>query len=238
MIPKKIHYCWFGGKELPKDIKKNINSWKKYCPDYEIIEWNEKNYDVSKNEYVKLTYNNKKFAFLSDYVRLDVIYNEGGIYLDTDVELIKNLDDILDCEGYIGMEEIGTVNTGQGFGAVKNHPFIKENKLYYENNNFIDSNGKFKKVICVKITTDILIKHGLLKENKIQEVANMKVFPVEYFCPLKLGTNKLTITKNTYSIHHFASSWKSNNIFFRKIGYYLIPIKKIIKKIIKKNLLS
>ena len=159
MIPKNIHYCWFGGNPLPEEARKCIDSWKKYCPDYEIIEWNESNYDLNKNEYVKYTYENKKFAFLTDYVRLDIIYNEGGIYLDTDVELLKNLDNLLDCDGYIGMEQIGTVNTGQGFGAIKGHPFIKENKEYYENNNFI-VNGEFKQVICVKITTNILESKG------------------------------------------------------------------------------
>ena len=234
MIPKKIHYCWFGGNPLPEEAKKCINSWKKYCPDYEIIEWNESNYDLNKNEYVKYTYENKKYAFLTDYVRLDVVYNEGGIYLDTDVELLKSLDDLLNCEGYIGMEEVGTINTGQGFGAIKNHPFVKENKEFYESYNFLDDNGNFKKVICVPVTTKILENKGLIKENKIQDVYNMKIYPIEYFCPKVLGTNKIKITNNTYSIHHFESSWKSNNRFMRKIGYYLIPIKIIIKKLIKK----
>lgn len=231
MIPKKIHYCWFGGNPLPDDAKKCIESWKKHCPDYEIIQWDESNYDLNKNGYVKYAYENKKYAFLTDYARLDIIYNEGGIYLDTDVELLKSLDDLLDCEGYIGMEQIGTVNTGQGFGAVKNHPFVKENKEYYENNNFIDENGNFKQVICVKITTDILNKKGLKKENVLQKIYNMNIYPVEYFCPLKMGTNKLNITKNTYSIHHFNASWYTGNKIVKKIKYYLIPLKQFIKKV-------
>lgn len=230
MIPKKIHYIWFGGKPLPKEVKKCINSWKKYCPDYEIIEWNESNYDLEKNEYVKKAYEQKKYAFLADYVRLDVIYEHGGIYLDTDVELIKNLDNLLENDGYIGMEEIGTINTGQGFGAKKHHPFIKENKEYYEKNKFWDSNGNFEKVICVEITTKLLKAHGLKEINKMQKIANMKIFPVEYFCPIVMGTNKLKITKNTYSIHHFAATWKSNNKLIRKLGYYSIPLKRKIKK--------
>lgn len=231
MIPKKIHYCWFGKKPLPPEALKCINSWKKFCPDYEIIEWNESNYDINKNEYVKYTYENKKYAFLSDYVRLDIIYNEGGIYLDTDVELLKSLDDLLCNDGYIGMEQVGTINTGQGFGAIKHHPFVKENMNFYENTKFIDENGNFIKNICVPITTEILAKKGLKKENVIQHVYDMKVFPVEYFCPKVMGTNKIIITNNTYSIHHFESSWKSQNRLLRKIGYYLIPIKQIIKKI-------
>lgn len=234
MIPKKIHYCWFGRNPLPKEAIKCIESWKKYCPDFEIIEWNENNYDLNKNEYVKFTYENKKYAFLTDYVRLDIIYNEGGIYLDTDVELLKPLDDLLDCNGYIGMEQVGTINTGQGFGAVKHHPFVKANKEYYEKCIFLDENGEFIKQICVPISTEILLKKGLRKENVVQNVFGMKIYPVEYFCPKILGTNKIRITKNTYSIHHFESSWKSNNRFLRKVGYYLIPLKQIIKRIIKR----
>ena len=234
MIPKKIHYCWFGGNPLPKEAIKCIESWKKFCPDYEIIEWNESNYDLNKNEYVKFTYENKKFAFLSDYVRLDIIYNEGGIYLDTDVELLKSLDDLLEHDGYIGMEQVGTINTGQGFGAIKGHPFVKANKEFYEHCKFKDEYGEFIRNICVPITTNILKEKGLRDVNEIQDVYSMKIFPVEYFCPKVIGTNKIIITKNTYSIHHFESSWKSNSRFFRKIGYYLIPLKQKIKKYLKK----
>ena len=232
MIPKKIHYCWFGGNPLDEKAKKCIESWKKYCPDYEIIEWNEKNYNIDKNKYVKYTYENKYYAFLTDYVRLDIIYNEGGIYLDTDVELLKKLDDLLNCDGYIGMEQIGTINTGQGFGAKKGHPFIKENKSYYEIHNFFDEKGNFKKEICVNITTNILRKKGLKKENAIQNVYDMIIYPVDYFCPLKVGTNKLNITNNTYSIHHFSASWYTGNKFIRRIKYRLIPVKQFIKKVI------
>lgn len=235
MIPKKIYYCWFGRNELPIEVKKCIESWKKHCPDYEIVECNEDNYDINKNEYVKYTYANKKYAFLTDYVRLDIIYNNGGIYLDTDVELVKPLDDLLETSGYIGMEQVGTVNTGQGFGAIKKHPFIKENKEFYENYDFLDKNGKFKKVICVSVTTKILERHGLKKENKKQQVFDMDVYPVEYFCPKIMGTNRIVITQNTYSIHHFDSTWKSNNKIIRKIGYYLIPLKILIKRIIKND---
>ena len=234
MIPKVINYCWFGKKDKPKEVIKCINSWKKLCPEYEIVEWNESNYDLEKNDYVKYTYNNEKWAFLSDYVRLDVIYENGGIYLDTDVELLKPLDKLLDSDGYIGMEEIGTINTGQGFGATKKHPFIKENKEFYEKYCVCDENGKFNKVICVDVSTQIMKKYGLKEENSYQKVYEMDVYPTEYFCPKKMGTNKITITDNTYSIHHFDSSWKSSNKIVRKVGYYLIPIKQFIKKLIKK----
>lgn len=233
MIPKVIHYCWFGGNELPKEAKKCIDSWKKYCPDYEIIEWNESNYDLNKNDYVKYCYENKKWAFLTDYVRLDIIYENGGIYLDTDVELVKSLDDLLNNKCYIGMEQVGTVNTGQGFGATAHNSFVKENKEYYEQNEFLNDDGSFKREICVPITTGILIKRGLQPKDVIQRLNDVTVYPIEYFCPKELGTNKINITKNTYSIHHFESSWKSNNRILRKIGYYLIPIKQMIKRVLK-----
>lgn len=237
MIPKKIHYCWFGGNPLPKEAKKCIESWKKYCPDYEIIEWNESNYDLNKNEYVKKAYEQKKYAFLTDYIRLDVIYEQGGIYLDTDVELIRNLDDLIENECYVGMEQPGRIATGLGFGAKKNHPFIKENKEYYENNTFWDEQGKFKKVICVEITTGILEKYGLKNTEELQFIKNpnVTVYPPEYLCPLKMGTNRLTITKNTYSIHHYDGSWKSNSKIIRKLNYYSIPLKQKIKSVIKQG---
>lgn len=237
MIPKKIHYCWFGGKKLPKEVLKCIESWKKYCPDYEIIEWNESNYDINKNDYVKEAYKNKKWAFLTDYVRLDIIYNYGGIYLDTDVELIKKIDDLLVNDAFMGTEQIGKVATGLGFGAIKHHPFIKENKEYYENGFFVDEHGKVKFSICVSITTNLLKKHGFEKKDVIQVLpdANIIIYPVEYFCPLKMGTNKLTITNKTYSIHHYDGTWQSDNKIFRKIKYYLIPLKQFLKKVVKKN---
>ncbi len=231
MIPKKIHYCWFGEKELPKEAKKCIESWKKYCPDYEIIEWNESNYDLNKNEYVKNAYKSKKYAFLTDYVRLDIIHEEGGIYLDTDVEVIKSFDNLLTNKVFFGMEEPGRVATGLGFGAEKNNEIIRENKNYYEDNDFVDEEGNFKKVICVEITSNILRKYGLQNSDSLQEFHGVKVYPTEYFCPKKMGTNKIKKTNNTHSIHHYEASWKSNNKLLRKIGYYLIIPKKIIKRL-------
>ena len=235
MIPKKIHYCWFGGNPLPNEAKKCIESWKKYCPDYQIIEWNENNYDLSKNDYVKYTYENKKYAFLTDYVRLDIIYNEGGIYLDTDVELLKPLDDLLESSCFMGMEQPGMIATGLGFGAQKKNDFIKENKEYYEKEPFLDKSGNWIKTTCVKITTNLLVKKGLRKENKLQNITGIKILPVDYLCPLKLGTNKLTITENTYSIHHYTASWKSKYTIIRKISYRLIPVKQFIRKLIRRS---
>lgn len=232
MIPKRIHYCWFGGNPLPDDVKRYIESWKKYCPDYEIVQWNESNYDVHKNPYVEQCYNNKKWSFLTDYARLDVVYQQGGIYLDADVELIRSLDSLLENNCYMGMEQVGTVNTGLGFGAVARHPFLEENMKPYESESFIQEDGTFKPPICVKITTALMKEHGLVKENKIQHFCDVTVYPTEYFCPLKMGTNKLTITENTYSIHHYAASWYTGNALVRKIKYYLIPVKIFVKRYI------
>lgn len=232
MIPKKIHYCWFGGEPFPTDIKKYIDSWKKYCPDYEIIQWNESNYNVHKNLYVESAYESEKWAFLTDYARLDIIYHEGGIYLDTDVELIKSLDKLLYDSCYMGMEQIGTVNTGLGFGAEAGCKFLYENMKLYENKTEFMKNGKFMPPICVRLTTKLLSKKGMQKINEIQNIGEVKIYPTDYFCPLKMGTNKLYITDNTVSIHHYSASWYKGNYAIRKFKYYLIPVKIFIKKYI------
>lgn len=241
MIEKKIHYCWFGGKELPELAKKCIASWKKYCPDYEIIEWNENNYDLCKNEYVKYTYEHKLYAFLTDYVRLDVVYEEGGIYLDTDVELLKPIDDLLSCKAFMGMEAVGQINTGLIFGAIRNHPFIKENKLYYEEQLFLDEQENFKRVNCVSITTRLLRKYKFEDKNEIQKLKDIIVYPTEYFCPLDYASNILNITKNTYSIHWYSGAWlntkdkikqKCGRIIYGIVGkkkYYQIK-RKLLKR--------
>jgi len=230
MIPRKIHYCWFGGNPLPDEAKQYIAGWKQLCPDYEIIRWDESNYDLNKNKYVKEAYRNKKWAFLTDYVRLDVVYEHGGIYLDTDVELIRNLDELLENSCYMGMEQIGTVATGLGFGSEAGHPFVKNNKEYYESTNFVGKNGVFCPEICVKITTNLLREKGLVSENRVQNVSGVTVYPVDYFAPLVMGTNKVTITPNTYSIHHYSASWYTGNAWVRKIKYKMIPVKIFVKR--------
>lgn len=232
MIPKIIHYCWFGGKELPKEVQKCINSWKKFCPDYKIIRWDESNYDVYKNPYTRYCFENKKWAFLSDYARLDIVYSHGGIYLDTDVEIIKSWDPLLKNECFLGMEQPGCINTGLGFGAKKGNNYIKENKEYYEITPFLKKNNKWIKTTCVKITSKLLVNEGLTAENKTQTIKNIVIYPTNFFCPKVIGTNKINITDNTYSIHHYDASWKSNSKILRRISYFLIPIKSTIKKII------
>ncbi|CYW30854.1 glycosyltransferase family 32 protein [Streptococcus suis] len=222
MIPKVIHYCWFGGNPLPESVKKCIESWKKYCPEYEIIEWNDSNYDVAKNDYLRKMYSQRKYAFVSDFARLDIIYHYGGIYLDTDVELIKNLDSLLFQECYMGCELPGEVNTGLGFGAQKGHEFLLENLSAYLNE---EADGK----TCVEVTTALLKKRGLNANQEIQEIESVIVYPSEYFCPLNMGTNKLLITDATYSIHHYDSSWYGSGVR-ATIKKRLIPFKVMLKR--------
>lgn len=205
-IPKVINYCWFGGNELPEKAKKCIESWKKYCPDYEIVEWNEKNYDINKYEFTKKAYEEKKWAFVTDVARLDIIYNNGGIYFDTDVELIKNIDELLIYECFLGFESKEYINTGLGFGAIKGCELIKANLDMYEQIHFPKDN-KAGKVSCPIITSKVLKKYGFNLNGKTQEKNGIKLFSPEYFCPLDYETKKLKITNNTYSIHWYEASW-------------------------------
>lgn len=206
MIPKTIHYCWFGGNPLPRSAKKCINSWQKQCPDYQIIEWNERNFDVNCNAYCSAMYAQKKWAFLSDYARLKIIYEYGGVYLDTDVELIRSLDRVINNNAFMGLETTETVATGLGFGAEKGCSFVKENMLEYEN--FADLSNP---IPCPEITTKLLDKYGLDRQsNQIQRLAGITIYPVEYFCPKHTHTGIVTITPKTISIHHFDGSWNTD----------------------------
>lgn len=207
MIPKKIHYCWFGGNPLPQLAKECISSWKKFCPDYEIIEWNEDNYDIGCCTYVREAYMAKKWAFVSDYVRLDVVYRYGGIYLDTDVELIKNLDQLLKFRCFLGAEEIGIINTGLGFGAEAKNKCIELMLKEYNNSHFKISESLYDLTSCPKRNTAPFIKLGFTSENRIQKIEEAIIYPPEYFCPMDYRTGIITITDETRSIHHYTASW-------------------------------
>jgi hypothetical protein len=202
-IPKVIHYCWFGGNPLPKSAEKCIKSWQKYCPDYEIKRWDESNFDVTCNEYCKFCYENKKWAFLTDYIRLKVVYDNGGVYLDTDVELLKPLDKLLENGAYMGFENETEIATGLGFAGEAGHPFIGENMRYYEELSDLSHLRP-----CPQITTELLIPYGLKEDDgTIQNVAGINIYPPEYLCPKNERTGLTEKTKNTYSIHHFDASW-------------------------------
>lgn len=216
MIPKIIHYCWVGNAPKPKSVLYCIESWKKFCPDYEIREWNESNYDFTKNKYMKQAYEAKKWGFVPDYARLDIIYEYGGIYLDTDVEIIRSFDELLDQEAFMGFEETGEktyyVNCGQGFGAVPHHEIIKKARDLYEHVSFYKEDGTLNMLASPHYTTQTLRQFGLVQKNYQQDLKKIKIYPTDFFCPKNFRTGKLIITQNTFSIHHFTASWLEDKI--------------------------
>lgn len=212
MIPKKIHYCWIGGNPLPKSAKKCIASWKKYCPDYEIIEWNESNYDFTKNQYMREALEAKKWGFVPDYARLDIIYKHGGIYLDTDVEIIKSFDSLLENKGFAGFESKEYVALGLGFGAEAGNPVIKALLDSYDDLHFINKDGSLNMVPSPQLNTVTLANIGLVRNGEKQLINDsFTIFPPEYFCPKSFYDGVIRRTKKTYSIHHFDASWFDND---------------------------
>lgn len=242
MIPKTIHYCWFGHNPKPKLAEKCIRSWKRYCPDYEIIEWNEENFDISSAPlYVRQAFEAKKWAFVTDYVRLDIVYRHGGIYLDTDVELIKPLDPLLQNKAYFGLESPHHINTGLGFGAEKGILVLKEMLATYQAIPFLLSDGGFDETPCPDRNTEALLPYGFIPKNEEQLLdGRIHVYPTEYFCPLNYYTREMNRTETTYSIHWYAASWLSEEELRAdlKKGKQILKNKrrarsrKIIKKII------
>ena len=232
MIPKKIHYCWFGGKPLSPSAKKYMKTWKKYCPDYEIIEWNEDNFNVKQNQYCKEAYEAKKWAFVSDYARFWILYKYGGIYFDTDVEIIKPLDEIIEkgpfmgCESCFEDKKLGvnsiTVAPGLGLGANPGLSIYKEILDLYDTLHFKNYDGSLNLKTVVKYNTEILLKYGLKNINQIQKCAGIYIYPKEYFCPQSFETGLIEITKNTYTIHHFDGSWLNNNAKIKQKIRYLL----------------
>ncbi len=206
MIPKKIHYCWFGRNPLPDLAKKCIESWKKYCPDYEIIEWNENNFDINYCDYVKEAYETKKWAFVADVARLYVLVNYGGIYMDTDMELIGIIDNLLDCEAFSGFESNSAIAAGI-MGCKKENLFFKELLEDYCKTKFIQKDGGFNLTTNVNRITKKFLKKGLKLNNKLQIVNGFTLFPKDYFYPKDPISFETKITKNSLSIHHYDGSW-------------------------------
>ena len=205
MIPKIIHYCWFGGNPKPKMAEKCIASWKKHCPGWEIIEWNESNFDVNMNGYTKMCQEQKKYAFLSDFVRLLVVAEHGGVYFDTDVELLRPLDDLLENEAFFGFETPEFVNSGQGFGSVAHGTAIEA--MLREYDFLLDGTEGVRG--CPVLNTAALEKLGLRRDGTMQMVAGTKILPIEYMNPYESSTGILNKTKNTYSVHWYSASWMS-----------------------------
>lgn len=214
MIPKKIHYCWFGRNPLPDDAQRCIASWRKFFPDYEIVEWNEDNFDVNCIEYTRQAYAAKKYAFVSDYARFKILYEHGGLYFDTDVEIIKSFEDILDRGSFMGFEIDtnckdfkGTVNPGLGLGVTSGLSLYSEFLKIYDSLKFLNDDGSLNLTTIVTYTTDLLAAHGLKPIKGIQHVAGVTIYPKEYFNPLNDNTGKLEITPRTHSIHWYSKTW-------------------------------
>lgn len=214
MIPKVIHYCWFGRGEKPELAKKCIASWKKYCADYEIIEWNEDNFDLDTTAYTRWCYDNKKWAFLSDLVRLYVVNEHGGLYFDTDVEMVKAPDALLEAEAFYGFQIDTLVNTGQGFGAVAHHPTLEAMIGQYLAL-LPDEQGQFPLIACPELNTAALIPFGLRLDGKEQTIAGARILPEEYLNPFDDPTGRLRKTENTVSVHWYSKSWLSTGAKLR-----------------------
>ena len=214
MIPKKIHYCWFGRGEKPKLAKRCIASWKKYCPDYEIIEWNEDNFDIAEYPYAQYCLENRRWAFLSDFVRLAVVCEQGGLYFDTDVELIKSPDDLLQYDAFYGFENEQNVNTGEGFGAQPGHPTVMA--LMQE---YLDlpkeKDGTYALAACPALNTRALLPFGLALNGERQSIDGAEILPADYLNPYDDPTGTLNRTKNTVSIHWYSKSWMSKGTILR-----------------------
>lgn len=217
MTPKIIHYCWFGHNPLPESAIKCINSWRKYLPDYEIKEWNENNFDVNIIPYTKEAYEAKKYAFVSDYARFWILYHYGGLYFDTDVEIIKPIDDIIERGPFMGIEipsqdgSVPQVNPGIGLAASPGHALYKLLLEKYTTLSFKNEDGTLNQKTIVSYTTEILTESGLSPLPGIQEVGGIWIYPADYFNPLDDLTGKLNISDNTRSIHWFMNSWSDSS---------------------------
>lgn len=210
MIPKIIHYCWYGNKELPELATHCIESWKRFCPEYKIMRWDETNTNLNENDYIKEAYENKKWAFITDYVRLKALYEVGGVYMDTDVELVDTLDLFLKHEAFSGFENDIQIPTGI-MAAQKGHPFFKQLIAYYEGRHFIRENGTVDTTTNVQIITDMALQKGFRPNNTFQTVCGMTFYPRDYFCPKDHATGLINRTENTVCIHHFDGSWHSKD---------------------------
>ncbi len=233
-IPKLIHYVWVGKKEKSELIKYCISSWKKYMPDYHIIEWNEDNYNINKNMYISKAYSEGKWAFVADYMRFDILNQLGGIYFDTDVELIQRIpDNFLNYHAFCGFENMGYVNPGLIFACEKNCKLVREILSSFEYEEFC---SKGRMYTINERMTDILVRLGLSRNNKFQVIEEVVIFPMEYFCGFDPILKEPMITDNTLSVHHYAATWVSNNLKVKNKIRNLIKLmigKKLFKRIIK-----
>lgn len=209
MIPKIIHYCWFGGNPLPASAKKCIESWRQFLPDCEIKEWNEQNFDVNSHPYAKMAYEGRRWAYLSDIVRLIVVEKEGGFYFDTDVELVRRPSEFIDStiSAWFGWENSRIVNTGLGFAAEAHHPAVQAMIRMYDD--------QLEIIGCPQQNTGALVPYGLILDGKRQTVCEAEILPIEFMCPYNDLTGRLRKTPNTISIHWFTKSPHGKMAYYR-----------------------
>lgn len=207
-IPKIIHYCWFGGKPIPERNRKWMESWQQLCPDFEIREWNESNYDVRKEPFMAEAYDAKKWGFVSDYARLDILAKYGGFYLDTDVELLKSLDQLIAQPAFCGFEDCEHVNCGLGFGAIPQHPLLKALRDDYDGKHFLQEDGSYNMTPSPVYWTERLKNFDLRLDGTFQQLDGINIYPPTAFAPKSYASGQMLESEDTISIHHFDASWQ------------------------------
>ena len=243
MIPKIIHYCWFGRSPLPELAQKCIASWKKYLPDYEIKEWNEDNFDVNIIPYTAEAYAAKKYAFVSDYARFWVLYKYGGLYFDTDVEVIRPLDDIIARGNFMGFEtdaspdgsDAGSIAPGLGLGVNPGLGLVKKMLGFYDGKHFVHEAVMKNQITVVHIATQVLRDNGLRNVTGIQQVGDVWIYPAEYFCPINVTTGRIHVEKNTRTIHHYAGTWVDKKFSLKEFIKKLLPERLVLAIIARKH---
>ncbi|MDE7430436.1 MAG: hypothetical protein K2N34_00725 [Lachnospiraceae bacterium] len=207
VIPKKIHYIWFGGGDIPQNLQRSIDSWRKYCPDYEIIRWDESNYDVRKCLYMRQAYQHKRYSFVTDYAKIDILYNYGGIYMDTDVEVIRSLDDLLYQEAFTSVEKWQVINFGGCSGAVCGHPSLEAYLQAWEKRELIREDGTLDTLSSGYVDTRVALDNGFTMNGQNQTVLGMNIYTYDYFHPYDYMSGRTEITDDTYAIHRFNGGW-------------------------------
>ena len=207
IIPKKLHYMWLGGKTIPDNLKRCVDSWKKYCPDYEIVEWNEDNYDIKKHLYMRDVYEARAYGFVPDYARIDILYNEGGFYLDTDVELKRSIDNLRYQQAFCGVEKWQIINFGGLSGAVKKHPMLKKFLDSRDKISFYNPDGSLNKNTCGFYDTRVALAHGYKINGESQYINGMNIYASDFFQPYDYMSGLINETENTYSVHWFNGGW-------------------------------
>ena len=237
MIPKIIHYCWFGGNPLPKSAKKCIASWRKFLPDYQIKEWNEDNFDVNSIPYTHQAYEAKKYAFVSDYARFWILYKYGGLYFDTDVEIIKPLDDIIERGPFMGIEKTPTsnitpmINPGLGLGATPQMDTYRQILDSFHRMEFYSEDGSINPFSMIPMVTKLFSELGFKASKEVKYVAETYIYPEDVFCPMDSTTGITIITDNTISIHHYDCSWMDHNTLRFRIHVLKNSIYRILHKL-------